>query len=443
MSAPARAVVIGGGFAGVASAVELSRRGWRVTLVEARRKAGGRATSFVDPESGETIDNGQHLLMGCYTATRELLHTLGTSHLVRFQKRLSITMIEEGGRTTRLSCPPLPSPAHLLAGLLTFKGLTLADKAALLRCAPRLMKENGNGMTVEGWLDALGQTENLRERFWRPLAVAALNEATAVAGAELLTGVLRVAFGQGASGSGLGFPRAGLSDLHAEPAAAWLGTHGGELLTGTAASGIDIAAGRASAVVLRDGTRLECDAVVLAVPHTAVAELLPSTFLDADPKLARASDLGLSAIASVNIWYDRRVTELGFFGQIGGTVQFVFNKSVLWDQSVAKGSYLACVISAASGLKESTKEEIAQAAVEELGRYIPATRAAKVLRTMVVREKQATFSGRPDLLWLRPGSATALPNLALAGDWTDTGLPGTIEGAVRSGVAAAGVITAT
>ncbi len=436
MSERRRAVVVGAGFAGVSAAVELTKRGWSVALLEARRRPGGRASSFIDDASGETIDNGQHLLMGCYSATRSLLKTLGTERLVRFQKRLEITMLEEGGRAARLSCPPLPSPAHLLCGLLTFKGLTLADKLALLRAAPRLMRLPGDGLTVEGWLDSLGQTENLRDRFWRPLAIAALNEDTKVAGAELLTAVMALAFGRGASASGLGFPLVGLGDLYAGPIAGWLSERGGELITGSPAASVDVMAGCVVAVRTKEGRELPCEATVLAVPHTAVADLLPAEVTAITPGLKSVGELGSSAIVSVNVWLDRPVTRLDFFGLVGGTIQFVFNKSLSWDQERAKGSYLACVVSAASGMATRPNDAITQAAIEDLRRYLPEARGAKVTRSMVVREKQATFSGRPEALHLRPGPGTAIPNLTLAGDWTATGLPGTIEGAVRSGVAA-------
>ncbi len=431
------AVVIGAGFAGVAAAVDLARRGARVTLVEARRQGGGRASSFVDAESGETIDNGQHVFMGCYTATRDLLGTLGTDHLVRFQKSLALSMVEPGGRAVRLSCPPLPAPAHLVAGLLAWKGITWADRLALLRSARALSRAAAPHLTVEGWLDALRQTANLRDRFWRPLAVAALNEDTKIAAASLLSAVLAEAFAGGAAGSGLGIAAAGLSDLYVGPAERFLNERGGACLAGAPAERIVVAGGRACTVVLRGGESILCDAVVLAVPHTAAGRLLPEEAVRADERLARLDELGASAVVSVNLWLDRRVTDLGFFGLVGGTIQWVFNKEALYDPAAAKGRYLACVVSAASDLSRRSNDEIAAAAQEEIRRYLPAARGARVLRSMVVREKQATFSGRPEVLALRPPARTAIPNLALAGDWTDTGLPGTIEGAVRSGYAAA------
>jgi len=434
---PIRAVVVGGGFAGISAAVEMARLGARVVLLEARGRAGGRASSHADPESGETLDNGQHVLLGSYTATLKLLRLLGTERLVSFQKRLTITSLEPGGRVVRLACPPLPAPAHLIAGLLTLKGLTLADKLALLRSAPSLMRLSGDGLTVEGWLDRLGQTENLRERFWRPIALAALNEDTRVAGASLLTAVLAEAFGGRASASAIGIPRAGLSDLYVAPAARYLSERGGELRTGAPATALHTEGGRVKAVELRTEERVPCDTLVLAAPHSATRKLLPPDLLNSDPRLSRLDELGSSPIVSVNIWFDRPVTTLGFFGLLGSPIQFVFNKCVLWDQEIARGGYLACVVSAASALASSTNEEITRVAPEEIVRYIPEARAARTTRTMVVREKQATFSGRPDVLSLRPPAQTAIPNLALAGDWTDTGLPGTIEGAVRSGLRAA------
>ena len=434
-----RVVVVGAGFAGVAAACAIAGSGGRVTLVEARQRGGGRATSFVDPESGETIDNGQHALLGCYAATRRLLRTLGAEHLVRFQKRLTIHMAEPGGRLVRIACPPLPSPIHLLAGLIAMKGLTWADRWSLLRAAPRLMRLPGDGMTVEEWLDALGQTTGLRDRFWRPVAVAALNEDTRVAGAALWTAVLKEAFAGGAAGMGMGLPVCGFHDLYVEPAARFLRDRGGHLITGSPAERI-VAGGDGAAVLLRDATELACDGVVIAVPHTAAGRLIPDEAKRADPRLARLADLGASAIVSVNVWLDREIPSPPFLGFIGGTVQFVFNKAAQFDPSHARGAYLACVISAASDLAGRPNEEIAAAAADDLRRYIPAARPARVLRTMVVKEKLATFSGRPEVLSLRPPARTAVRNVALAGDWTDTGLPGSIEGAVRSGDAAARVI---
>ncbi len=434
------AIVVGTGFAGIAAAVDLARRGARVTLLEARRRAGGRAASWTDPESGETIDNGQHLLMGCCTATRELLRILGTERLVVFQRRLSLTSLEGDGRPVELSCPPLPSPLHLLAGLLALKGLRTRDRWALLRAAPFILKLPGAGLTVEDWLDSLGQTENLRERFWRPVARATLNEGTDVAAATLLAAVLKEAFGGSADATGLGIPGAGLSELYAGPAERYLRERGGDLRSGCTVDEILTEAGRAVAVSVREGEPIPCDGVVLAVPHTAAGGILPREAIEANPRLERLEELGISAIVSVNLWFDREVTGLDLFGLLGSPIQFVFNKSVLWRDGPCRGTYLACVASAASNLAAEPNDRIREVAEEEIRRHLPAARGAKVLRSMVVREKMATFSGRPEVLTLRPRARTAVANLALAGDWTDTGLPGTIEGAVRSGFAAARVL---
>jgi squalene-associated FAD-dependent desaturase len=431
--------VIGGGFAGISAAVELARQGARVTLLEARRTLGGRASSHIDEESGETLDNGQHLLMGSYTATRALLETLGTGHLVKFQKRLEITSLEPGGRVVKLKCPPLPSPAHLIVGLLTLKGLTLGDKIALLRSGPSLMKLSGEGLTVEEWLDKAGQTENLRERFWRPVAIAALNEDTRIAGATLLTSVLKEAFGGSASATGLGVPLAGLSDLYAA-ATRFIEEHGGEVRTGSPANSIEMSGGRVASILMRGGDDIECDGAILAVPHVQAARLLPNQLLAAQPALERITELGVSPIVSVNLWLDREVTSLGFFGLIGSPIQFIFNKRVLWDQKESRGTYLACVLSAAADMAGANSDALTVTALHEVRKYIPEAADAELIRSMVVREKQATFSGRPEVLSLRPPARTAIPNFALAGDWTDTGLPGTIEGAVRSGITAAGLI---
>jgi squalene-associated FAD-dependent desaturase len=427
-------VVIGGGFAGLSCAVALADRGIRVTVLEARRSLGGRATSFVDDATGEVMDNGQHFLMACYRQTRRFLDALGTSHLVRFQKRLTVDYLR-GGFRARLKCPPLPPPWHLVAGVLTLKGLDLRDRLALLRAAPALrnVREPAaaaalEAMSVSEWLDRLGQTNALKRWLWHPLAIATLNQSPDAAPASLLAAVLREGFMGRAGDSCLGVATVGLGDLYAEPARRHIEQRGGSVRTGTPAAGLAVSGDRVGAVLTRDGEAIPAGAVVIAVAPGALARLgvpgLP----------ARQYDLFESSpIVSVNLWFDRPVSEIApfdFAAVIDGRAQWLFNQESILG---GRARYLSALISASADLVERTSEEIAAMVVSDVRACLPAARDVKITRTMVVKERAATFAATVPTEPLRPGPLTPYGNLLLAGDWTERGMPATIEAAVRTG----------
>lgn len=430
MTRPPHVVVIGAGFAGLAAAVTLASRGARVTVLEARRTAGGRAGSFADPETGEAVDNGQHLFMACYRDTRAFLARLGTQQHLHFQPRLGITWVEAGA-SRRFSCPPLPAPLHLLAGMFMMKGLTLADWKALLTAAGplrRLSHSNGNDLsrvTVTQWLDDLGQTERLRRYLWHPLSIAALNASPDRAPASLLACVLEEAFLHGRGDSALGYATVGLSALYVDQARQYIESRGGAMRCGAVAENLVAEGVRAGGIALRGGEIVTADSFICATPPDEAARIgVPVDGLDR---------FEASPILSINLWYDRPLStfaDFDFAGVIGRDIQWLFNKERILG---GRATHLAAVISAADGLVKKNNNELAEIAAEDVRACLPAAAGARVTRSVVVRERTATVSPTVKSESLRPGQATPLANLHLAGDWTMRGMPATIEAAVRSG----------
>jgi hydroxysqualene dehydroxylase len=437
------AIVIGAGFAGLSAAVRLTSRGARVLVVEARARLGGRATAFPDRETGELVDNGQHILLGCYTETFAFLREIGAEQNVRLQPQLAVTMIDRAGRRSRLSCPALPAPFHLVAGILDWDALSWRDRLAVagmatpLNNARRELKPGSTvraaspDETVENWLIRNGQTARIREMLWDPLAIAALNQPTDQAAAPTFARVLAEMFGSDPRAAAIALPTKPLHLMYAEPAREYLERHGGTVLTGATAK-VVLQSGAVTGV--RVGADVhEASKVISAVPWFGLAALFdetPAVFVDV---VSRAGKMASSPIVTINLWFDRRVMDEPFIGLPGRAMQWVFDKRLVFGE---EASHLSLVSSGAASILAKTNEELIATALEEIVEAMPDARAARVVRATVVREPHATFSlapGQPQ----RPAAETGIRGFLLAGDWTDTGLPATIEGAVRSGHRAA------
>jgi hydroxysqualene dehydroxylase len=437
--------VVGGGFAGLAAATALAESGARVLLLEARPHLGGRARSFVDAETGAVVDNGQHLFMGCYRESLRFLDRIGGRDNLWLQPRLHVPMVGTGGDAWAFHLPPLPTPWNLVAGLLRFRGLDWRGRLAALRVGEEVRRRSRHGAgiedgtlddrTVSEWLAALGQGARANRWLWHPLAIAALNEDPARASAAVFMPVLREALLGGNDASRLGLSKVGLSDLYAGPAAHYLKSRGCEVRLRSQVRRIVVDGGRCGGVVLADGSRIDAGSVIAALPPEDLLESLPPE-VGADPFFARAARIETSPIVSIYLWFGVAVSDLPFAGIVGGTWQWIFNRGAFrGHRSGLHGVTLVC--SAARALVETPREALIRTALDDLHACFPASRRAPLHHALVIKEKKATMAPLRGGLALRPSFPTPVKRLWLAGDWTATGLPATIESAVLSGHACA------
>lgn len=441
-AAPPHVVVIGGGFAGLVAGVSLAERGVRVTVLESRPKLGGRACSFRDERTGEVVDNGQHAMMGCYTHTLAFLRRIGAEGKVVRQANLCVEMWHPSLGRGRIAFAPLPSPLHALAGILRYRLLSPVERRRALLGGVRLMVMHRRGdarlraLTVERLLVRLGQSPHARECFWNPIAVATLNETPERAAAAPLAEVLARAFFSSREGSRFVLARVGLSDLYAGDAAALIERRGGAVRARAAVSELVIEEGRATGVRLRDGRLVAADAVISTVPPRALLPLLPPALRET-PALRRLAEIETSPIVSTHLWFDRPVLDAEFVGLVGRTTQFAFDRSRLTGTTSGGGGQLvSTVVSAGRDVAGWDVDRIRRVAAADV-RAAGGRPDARLLRAVVVKEKHATISVTVEAERLRPGPRTDVRGFYLAGDWTRTGLPATIESAVLSGERAA------
>jgi len=437
-------VVIGAGFAGLSAASKLAAAGARVLVLEARSRLGGRATAFTDRETGELVDNGQHVLLGCYTDTFAFLDRIGARDNVRLEPQLAVTMIDARGQESRLAFPSLPPPFHLLAGVFEWSALSWDDRLSVLALARPLSiarrelrggsaRAASPGETVDGWLVRNGQTARLREMLWHPLALAALNQSPSEAAAPPFVRVLAEMFGDNPKAAAIALPTKPLHLMYAEPARAYLEARGSAIVTGQAAKVVVDANGMLA--VQTPSRRWSCRAIVSTVPWFALPDLFDRVPDSLAPLVERARRMTASPIVTVNLWFDRVVmpNDETFVGLPGRTTQWVFDKRAVFGEHA---SHLSLVVSGADALLDQSQDQVIATAHRELLESLPAVRTARLLRATVVREPRATFSlapGQP----ARPSTETPVRGFVLAGDWIETGLPATIESAVRSGHRAA------
>jgi hydroxysqualene dehydroxylase len=444
-------IVIGGGVAGLAAATALAEAGRRVLVLEARGELGGRATAFIDRETGELVDNGQHVLFGCYRETFRLLQRIGAEGNVRMQPSLEVPYLDEAGRRSVLRCPALPSPLHLVAGIFQWEALGWMDRLSVLRIAWPLLSARRaaaalphtpvvsafrRNETVDEWLTRYGQRGRLREWLWEPLAVAALNQSPREASAEPFVKVLAEMFGPSRADSSLVLPLKPLHEMYALPARRYLESKGSEVRLNALAR-IRIDAGQIAGVEVR-GEPVPASQIVAAVPWFALESLVVGESAPLARIIAGASRMASKPIVTVNLWYDRAVMDDLFVGLPGREMQWVFDKRRVFGETA---SHLSLVASGADALVGADNATLIALAAREVAGAIPGARDATLKRGTVIREKHATFSlapGEP----ARPGVETPVPGLVLAGDWIETGLPGTIESAAAAGHLAAGALLA-
>jgi squalene-associated FAD-dependent desaturase len=427
-----RVVVIGAGLAGLAAAAALGGRGFRVTVLESRGRAGGRAGSFTDAASGQMVDACQHVSMGCCTNFAHFCRTVGIAHLLRPQPHLFFMTPDR--RVSRFGADPLPAPFHLARSFLAAHHLSPGDKLRIawgLTCLRRT-PEDADVPFFE-WLTRHRQTPRTIDRFWGLVLTSTLNEVPERIGLRYARKVFVDGFLRHRRGFELELPCVPLGRLYGDELEGWLGRHGVRLFLGQAAGRLHLSGQEVGGLQTRQGEAMEAEWYVAAVPFERLLDLLPAELVEAEPYFGNLRRLETSPITSVHLWYDRPVTDLPHVVLVGCTGQWVFNRG-----TVAPGEhYLQVVVSAARALRALGHEEVQRLIVAEMARLFPAAAAATLVRARVVTEHAATFSAVPGVDRWRPPQESPIRNLLVAGDWTATGWPATMEGAVRSGYLAA------
>jgi squalene-associated FAD-dependent desaturase len=433
-STPSTVAIAGGGLAGLAAACALADSGFRVTIFERRPYLGGRASSYEHPGTGEVVDNCQHVLFRVCTNLVEFYRRIGVEDKIRWYDEM--TFIEPGGRASVMRASPLPAPLHTAPSFLRFPFLGAKDKLAISRAiaALALTAQQDTGRSFLDWCRHHGQTENAIERFWKPILVSALSEDLDLISISYAAQVVRESM-KSPQARHMGVPTIPLTDLY-NRAGDYIRARAGEIRF---RSPIDTFIPSSSQVGIRTGdTEERFDYLVLALPFEVLDRVLPQNH-EASPLREKLAHFESSPITGIHLWFDRQISDLDHAVLLDRTIQWMFHKSRLLAtrDEKSEGSYIELVVSASKSLIDKSRSEIVDLALKEVREFFPAARAANLVKSTVIKEVRATYSPRPGIDAHRPLQSTSWPRVFLAGDWTATGWPATMEGAVRSGYLAA------
>lgn len=430
-----RLLIMGGGLAGLATAAALAPRGWQVTLLESRRQLGGRATSFTEPATGQIIDQCQHVSMGCCTNFSHFCKVVGIDHLLERVPKLFFMTAD--GQVSEWCVDGLPAPWHLIRTFLRAHFLSRADKlrigwalTSLERFSPR------SDPPFMEWLEEQGQSLSTIQRFWNVILVSALNESIHQIGLKYARKVFVDGFMRHREGSTVYLPKVPLGEFYGAPLSHWLRQHQVTVSLETPVRQLLIEKSAMKGVLLRDGSLVEADVYLAAVPFYRLLDLIPTELVLQYPLFTRMQLLKTSPITSVHLWFDQPITHFPHLVMLDGICQWLFHRP--WPQSGE--FYYQVVISAARDVKPLGGAAILEAVLACLQSRLPPMRNAHLIRSRVITEQQATFSVEPGVDRWRPDQRSPIAGLYLAGDWTATGWPATMEGAVRSGYLAAEAI---
>lgn len=432
--------VVGGGLAGIAAALELADAGQRVTLLERRPFLGGRAYSFEDPDSGEEIDNGQHVLVGACSRLQAFLGRVGApSGAFARQARLGVTIVDGHGRAARLAASRLPSPLHLVTALARYRHLRFSEAMSIARAIRGLIRiGDTESAALEdepfgNWLRRHGVPKDTIRTFWDPLVRPALNIAAEEANTPLVASFVRLALWASDDAGAMWLPRMGLSRAIGEPSHAALTGSGVAVWLTKRVEKIVTQDRKVRGVRLADGETLPARVVISAVPPAQAQRIVPPEATSPEG----FESVGRSAIVNVYMWYDRPLLSHPVVGVLDRDLQWVFDRSRLLEPEASEEHCVGVTLSAADAWLETSKAEIVARSDAAMSRVFPARAGARLLRCAVVKDPAATFRAAPGVNRVRPSTSTSVKGLYLAGDWIDTGWPATMEGAVRSGESAA------
>jgi len=435
--------VIGGGVAGMSAACALADAGFSVSLVERRGYLGGRASSYLHPGVGEVIDNCQHVLFGCCTNLQGFYQRIGVADLIHWTS--AMTMIEPGGRQSRLGPSWLPAPLHGLPRLLAAPAFSFTDKLALGRAFQALMKPIPDDSTesLGEWLRRHKQTRGALDRFWRLVIASALNAEIDEIGLPYAAKVIRELFMNSALAGSMGMSRLPLSELY-RPVMSYLSARGGAVLLNTQVEGADWDEELSQWTVKLGAPKTRADVllsdfVVVALPFEGMAKLLPQLppVCGVDPLATKIDHHQHWPICSVHLWFDRAITELEHAVLLDREIHWMYNQSLLQGRG---GNYIELVVSATRAFAALPREQAIAQALGELAEFFPRVKEAKLVKVALIKEVRATFGVPPGIDLYRPDVQSPWPNLFLAGDWIQTGWPSTMESGARSGHLAAEAI---
>lgn len=426
--------IAGGGLAGLAAACALSDAEFRVTVFERRPYLGGRASSYEHPGTNEVVDNCQHVLFRVCTNLVEFYRRIGVEDKIRWFDQM--TFIEPGGRSTVMHGSPLPAPLHTAPSFLSFPFLTSKDKFVISRAiaALTLTARFNDGESFLEWCNRHKQTENAIHRFWKPILISALSEDLDLISTPYAAQVVRESM-KAPEARQMGVPTIPLTELY-NRAGDYIRQRGGDIRVRTS---LECFSSESSRIRVSAGSEEAFDYLVLALPFENLARVMPQS-PEATVLRENLSHFESAPITGIHLWFDRQITELDHAVLLDRTIQWMFHKSRLLSarpSGESNGSYIELVVSASKNLIDKSRSEIIDLALEEVREFFPKARAANLVKATVIKEVNATFSPRPGIDRFRPRQATAWPRIFLAGDWTATGWPATMEGAVRSGYLAA------
>ncbi|HZQ95491.1 MAG TPA: hydroxysqualene dehydroxylase HpnE [Candidatus Sulfotelmatobacter sp.] len=435
--------IAGGGLAGLAAACALADAGFRITLFEKRPFLGGRASSYEHPGTGEVVDNCQHVLFRVCTNLVKFYERIGVAHQIRWYDEM--TFIEPGGRTSSMKSSALPAPMHTAPSFFGFSFLSATDKLAITRALVplTLSSPRDDGNSFLDWLNRHGQTKNAVARFWQPILISALSEDLDRISVSAAAQVIRESMKSPAARQ-MGVPALPLTDLY-NAAGEYVRARGGVLHFRCPVESFSADATQVR-VRARGGDQESADRqfdyMVIALPFDALDRVLPDA-AESSPIREKISHFENSPITGIHLWFDRQISDLDHAVLLDRTIQWMFHKSRLQpirqqsSNGNPAGSYIELVVSSSKSLIDKSRAEIVDLALAEVREFFPAARSATLVKSTVIKEVNATYSPRPGIDAHRPTPATGWPRVFLAGDWTATGWPATMEGAVRSGYLAA------
>jgi zeta-carotene desaturase len=439
-------IVVGGGLAGLAAACALSQSGFKTRVLERRPYVGGRASSYVHPATGEVIDNCQHVLLGCCTNLVDFYKRIGAEKAIRWSN--SITFIEPGGRRSVLKPDFLPAPLQNSFSFLAAPMFNLEEKIAIANALSTIIRRplGDEERSFGDWLRAHRQPPRAIDRFWRPVLLSALNDELDNVSVHYASQVFHETLLKSRQGGAMGLATVPLGEIYSN-ATRLIEEFGGSVQLRSSVEGCVYDAQTGRWQIHAGDTAYQADAAIFALPFQVMQKLLPAISGGADEQITQLSHdldaLRPSPITGIHLWLDRVITELDHAALLDSPIQWLFQKSTIQPatRSGVEGSYVELVVSASADMVGMSRQEIIELALRELPRFFPAMHGAQLVKSVVVKEINATFQVPPGIDAHRPANVSPWPQAFLAGDWTATGWPSTMEGAVRSGYLAAQALT--